>query len=83
MLQLGRFSDDVFLLAMKATTLSAGIHEDEFFLQRFFSRKRNPTTGRRQAKQKHVALCCGVKECDLTVRELNLCFGCFCPVTVF
>ena len=53
------------------------------FLQRFFSRKRNSTTGRRQAKQKHVALCCGVKECDLTVRELNLCFGCFCPVTVF
>ena len=53
MLQLERFVDDVFFwLWMKAMTWSAGVHENEFFLQRFFSRKRNST--RRQAKQKHA-----------------------------
>ena len=68
---------------MKAMTWfwSAGVHEDEFFLQRFFSRKRNST--RRQAKQKHVALCCGVKECDLTGARVELAFWVFLPCNVF
>ena len=52
------------------------------FVRNFTLKERSST--RRQTKQKHLALCrVGVKECDLTVRELNLCFGCFCPVIFF
>ena len=43
------------------------------------------TQQQEEDKQSRNTLLCVVveKECDLTVRELNLCFGCFCPVTVF